>query len=67
VSKILGGLLLDVLTIHLMSVLVRFVVWNLVFKDSKCQASSQEERDAAADYVKDSDEMIDELKAELMG
>eukprot|EP00970_Alexandrium_tamarense_P013006 scaffold3201_cov115-Alexandrium_tamarense.AAC.3 len=39
----------------------------LAFKDSKCQASSQEERDAAADYVEDLDEMIDELKAELMG
>eukprot|EP00970_Alexandrium_tamarense_P014130 scaffold3895_cov97-Alexandrium_tamarense.AAC.4 len=39
----------------------------LVFKDSKCQANSQEERDAAADYVKDLDEMIDSLKAELMG
>eukprot|EP01082_Thalassiosira_pseudonana_P008894 g7837.t1 g7837 contig26:387915-388402(-) len=39
----------------------------LVFRDSKCTNSSQEERDAAADYVKDLDEMIDSLKAELMG
>jgi hypothetical protein len=37
-----------------------------VFRDLKCQASSKEERDAAADYLKDLDE-IDELKAELMG
>jgi hypothetical protein len=39
----------------------------LVFRDSKCQASSQDERDAAADYVRELDEMIDELKAELRG
>jgi hypothetical protein len=39
----------------------------LVFRDSKCQASSKDKRDAAADYVRELDEMIDELKAELRG